>query len=122
VPMYFGGIGERATLDAVTDAGLVLDDSRVVPEGRGRRPPRPLPLAHRPRRACVVDRRSLRRSAYGRCGERPTCGRGASGEGSRRRPLSEGSSAHDRVVCTERWTGLVSYLRGCAWCTGGTPR
>jgi hypothetical protein len=36
--MYFGGIGEQATLDAVADAGLVLDDSRTVPEdvGNGR--------------------------------------------------------------------------------------
>jgi hypothetical protein len=33
--MYFGGIGERATLDAVANAGLILDDRHVVPEDEG---------------------------------------------------------------------------------------
>jgi hypothetical protein len=33
--MYFGGSASRPTFDAVADAGLVLDDSRTVPEDEG---------------------------------------------------------------------------------------
>jgi cyclopropane fatty-acyl-phospholipid synthase-like methyltransferase len=33
VPMFFGGIGERATLEAVTAAGLEIDLAEVVSEG-----------------------------------------------------------------------------------------
>jgi SAM-dependent methyltransferase len=35
VPMYFGGIGEQATIAAVEAAGLVLDDTQVVAEDEG---------------------------------------------------------------------------------------
>jgi hypothetical protein len=51
--MYFGGIGEQATIAAVEAAGLVLDDSRVVAEDEGDgHPVRFLWLtAHRPRSA-----------------------------------------------------------------------
>jgi cyclopropane fatty-acyl-phospholipid synthase-like methyltransferase len=35
VPMYFGGIGEEATLRAVSDAGLRLERARRVPEDEG---------------------------------------------------------------------------------------
>jgi SAM-dependent methyltransferase len=35
VPMYFGGIGEQETYDAVGAAGLRLDDARVVTEDEG---------------------------------------------------------------------------------------
>jgi SAM-dependent methyltransferase len=35
VPMYFGGIGEQATYDAVHAAGLQLDSAEVIPEDEG---------------------------------------------------------------------------------------
>jgi hypothetical protein len=35
VPMYFGGIGEQATRDAVRAAGLRLADAQVIEEDEG---------------------------------------------------------------------------------------
>jgi len=35
VPMYFGGIGAAATVQAVTDAGLVVESAREVAEDEG---------------------------------------------------------------------------------------
>jgi len=35
VPMFFGGIGERETRDAVEDAGMTVLDWQVVPEDEG---------------------------------------------------------------------------------------
>jgi molecular chaperone DnaK (HSP70) len=35
VPMFFGGIGEAATRQAVDDAGLSVEDWQVVPEDEG---------------------------------------------------------------------------------------
>jgi len=35
VPMYFGGIGVAATLQAVTDAGLVVESAREIAEDEG---------------------------------------------------------------------------------------
>ncbi len=35
VPMYFGGIGETATRQAIESAGLVVEQWQVVPEDEG---------------------------------------------------------------------------------------
>lgn len=35
VPMFFGGIGAAATIKAVTDAGLVVESAREIPEDEG---------------------------------------------------------------------------------------
>jgi hypothetical protein len=35
VPMYFGGVGEQATYDAVHAAGLHLDRAEIIPEDEG---------------------------------------------------------------------------------------